>query len=162
MEFLKSNELKLNAAGYLVSTVSTKPVNHEAFVNQQKKAEYFVKLADAIKDKNFTAGKVDNLAAIKAEVLASLQQGKRSYVATPVEPKNNIVEELAAFALKFDSYHDEVATVEQINTLMNEFNTIQDVETVGDYFTEGVVKLNHIYTIEDILAAAKIQVEKLG
>jgi hypothetical protein len=162
MEFLKSNELSLNPAGYLVSNASKKPVIHSEFVAQQMKAEYFVKLADAIKDKNFTPNLGDNLSAIKSEVLASLQQGKRSYVETPAEPKNKIVDELAAFALKFDSYHDEVATSEQINSLMNEFNTISDVESVGDYFTEGVVKLNHIYTIKDILAAAKIQVAKLG
>jgi hypothetical protein len=45
---------------------------------------------------------------------------------------------------------------------MNQFNKINDVEQVGDYFSEGLVKLNKIYTIEEILAAVKIQVEKLA
>jgi tetrahydrodipicolinate N-succinyltransferase len=162
MEFLKSNQLELNPAGYLVSKESKKPVNHEAFVKQQRAAEYTVKLAEAIKDKNFTASTPDNLNAIKAQVLASLNQSSKEYVKTPKEPKNKIFDELTQFALDFDKHHEQVEITEQINKLMNQFNTIDDVEQVGDYFTEGVVKLNKIYTIKEILAAVKITVEKIG
>lgn len=162
MEFLTLKQLTLNPAGYLVSTVTNLPVTHESFVKQQKNAEYFVKLADAIKDKNFKHVSVDDLQSIKKSVLASLTNDKTVYVNAPSKPTNKIADELAAFALEFDAYYDQTATVEQINRLMNEFNTINDVEKVGDYFTQGVVKLNKIYTIEEILVAAKIQVEKLN
>ena len=64
--------------------------------------------------------------------------------------------------LYFDKYEDEKITTDKVNEFMNEFNVINDVETVGDYFSEGVVKLNKIYTVADILAAVKSNVAKLG
>ena len=38
---------------------------------------------------------------------------------------------------------------------MNEFNSIADIESVGDYFTEGLVKLNKIYSISEIQFAVE-------
>ena len=46
-------------------------------------------------------------------------------------------------------------------SVMAEFDVIDAVEQVGDYFSEGLTKLNKIYTIEEILAAVKVTVEKL-
>ena len=163
MEFLKSSELELNPAGYLVSTVSNKPVTHTEFVAQQKSAEYVVKLADAISGKKFVADKVDDLAAIKKEVLDSINKtAKRSYVDAPVKPTNDINDQLVQFALDFVKYEDTSVQTEKINEFMQQFNVIDNVESVGEYFTEGLVKLAKIYTIEEILAAVKIHVEKLG
>jgi hypothetical protein len=44
---------------------------------------------------------------------------------------------------------------------MNEYNVINDVEQVGEYFSEGVVKLKALYSIKTILAAVKITADKL-
>ena len=162
MEFLKSNELELNAAGYLVSKTSKKPVNHAAFVQQQRKAEYIVKLAEAIKDKTFKVGKVDNLEEIKASVRASIDtKNVKEYVAAPEKPTSKVNDELVKFALDFVNFDSKKLEVEKINKLMAEFNAIDGVETVGDYFSEGLVKLNVIYSIETILAAVKINADKL-
>lgn len=161
MEFLTAKQLELNAAGYLISKDSKKPVNHEAFVKQQKAAEYIVKLAEAIKDKNFKCGKVDNLQSIKAEVLAAINDSTKSYVATPVKPTSKVQDELVKYALDFVNYEDSKVETARINEIMNEYNKIDDVESVGDYFSEGVVKLNAIYNIKTILAAVKITAEKL-
>ncbi|NBW16739.1 MAG: hypothetical protein EBR82_53055 [Caulobacteraceae bacterium] len=163
MEFLTSKDLSLNAANYLISSSSKKPVAHLEFVKQQQAAEYLVKLAEAIKDKTFTASKVDNLAAIKAEVLRSIKEATVvQYATAPAEPTSALLDELVKYATDFDSYHDTKISVTKINEFMNQFNKINDVEQVGDYFSEGLVKLNKIYTIEEILAAVKIQVEKLA
>ena len=163
MEFLTSKDLSLNAANYLISSSSKKPVAHLEFVRQQQAAEYLVKLAEAIKDKTFTASKVDNLAAIKAEVLRSIKEVTVvQYATAPTEPTSALLDELVKYAEDFDSYHDTKVSVSKINEFMNQFNKINDVEQVGDYFSEGLVKLNKIYTIEEILAAVKIQVEKLA
>ena len=163
MEFLTSKDLSLNAANYLISSSSKKPVAHLEFVKQQQAAEYLVKLAEAIKDKTFTESKVDNLAAIKAEVLRSIKEATVvQYATAPAEPTNALLDELVKYAEDFDSYHDTKVSVSKINEFMNQFNKINDVEQVGDYFFEGLVKLNKIYTIEEILAAVKIQVEKLA
>lgn len=161
MEFLTAKQLDLNAAGYLISKDSKKPVNHESFVKQQKAAEYIVKFAEAIKDKNFTASKVDNLEAIKASVIAAINDTAKSYVSTPAKPTSKIQDELVKYALDFVNYEDSKVEASKINEIMNEFNKIDDVESVGDYFTEGVVKLNAIYSIKQILAAVKITSDKL-
>jgi hypothetical protein len=162
MEFLKSENLSLNPAGYLVSTESKKPVFHSEFVSQQMQAEYVVKLAEAVKDKNFTVGKVDNLAEIKQAVLASLNDSAKKYVSEPNKPTSKVNDELVQFALDFDKYHEQTSTSKKINEFMQQFNKIDDVEQVGDYFTEGVIKLRKIYTIAEILEAATIYTEKLG
>lgn len=163
MEFLKSKDLELNPAGYLVSKTSGKPVTHAGFVNQQRAAEYVIKLAEAIKGKNFKPGKVDSLEAIKAEVLAAINKEQTTqYLAIPAKPTNKINDELVQFALDFDKYQDSKVVVEQINQIMNQFNKINDVETVGEYFSEGLVKLASIYTIEQILVAVQANTEKLG
>ena len=64
MEFLNLSQIELNKAGYLVSTVTSKPVTHAAFVEQQTKADYIVRLAEAVKGKTFKASKVDNLETV--------------------------------------------------------------------------------------------------
>lgn len=162
MEFLKSSEIELNAAGYLVSKTSKKPVNHVEFVKQQRSAEYIVKLAEAIKDKTFKAGKVDNLEEIKAAVRASIDaKNVKEYVTAPSKPTSKVNDELVQFALDFVNYDSKKLEVEQINKLMAEFETVDAIETVGDYFTEGLVKLNNIYNVGTILAAVKINADKL-
>lgn len=162
MEFLKSSELELNPAGYLISKISKKPVKHSEFVRQQKSAEYIVKLAEAIKDKTFKAGKVDNLEEIKASVRASIDaKNIKEYVAVPAKPTSKVNDELVQFALDFVNFDSKKLEVEQINRIMFEFDAIDGVEFVGDYFEEGLTKLSAIYSIETILAAVKINADKL-
>lgn len=163
MEFLKSENLSLNSAGYLINTATNKPVTHVEFVNQQKAAHYLVSLAEAIKDKTFTVGKVDSLNAIKKEVLANINKATVvQYATAPIEPTSKVFDELIKYAEDFDKYHNGVEATDKINQIMNQFNTINDVETIGEYFFEDLVKLSKIYSISDILAAAKIHVEKIG
>jgi hypothetical protein len=162
MEFLTSKDLKLNAAGYLVSSTSNKPVNHESFVAQQKSAEYVVKLAEAIKGKNFKTGKVDSLDEIKKAVLDSINKtNTKTYVNAPTKPTSKVQDELTELALAFVQYDEKKDEVSQINQMMAQFSAIDAVESVGDYFSEGLTKLNAIYSVEEILAAVTANVEKL-
>ena len=162
MNFLKLDELVLNAAGYLVNKATDKPVNHAAFVEQQKQAEYIVKLSKAIEGKTFKTNKVDDLASIKAEVKASIANTTKKYVTDPKAPVSAVNEELIKFALDFNTYTDTKEVNVKINEFMNQFNSINDVETVGEYFSEGVVKLNELYTTDQILEAVKSNIAKLG
>jgi len=162
MEFLTSKDLTLNPAGYLINKTTKKPVDHKDFVAQQKAAEYVIKLADAIKDKNFTVGKVDCLSDIKLEVLASINsKNVKEYVATPKEPTSKVVDDLTKYALDFVNFQDNKEEADAINKLMDSFSSIEGVESVGDYFSEGLTKLNAIYSIKEILAAVKINIDKL-
>jgi len=106
MEFLKSSEISLNPAGYLVGTKSGLPVNHLAFVEQQNKAHYLVTLATAVKGKTFKSTKVDSLDAIKAEVMKNISTTNvRNYVSVPTKPVSKINDELVQFALDFVPYN---------------------------------------------------------
>lgn len=161
-EFLKSSELSLNPANYLVSTKTDKPVTHVAFVEQQKRAHYVVKLSAALEGKNFKACKIDDLDAIVRKVQAEIDATDvRNYVTPPSKPTSAVQEELVKFALDFASYGEDKAKADRINTFMQSFNAITGVEEVGDYFSEGLVKLNKIYTIAEVLEAVKINIDKL-
>lgn len=163
MEFLKSNEINLNPAGYLVSTATNKPVIHKEFVEQQKRAEYVVKLADAIKNKNFKVQQVDNLDAIKEQVRKSIEENNvKNYISAPEKPISQVNEELVKFALDYASYGEKKNESTKINAFMQTFNSISSVEEVGDYFIEGLVKLNKIYTIGEILTAVQINIDKIN
>lgn len=162
MNFLKLSEVTLNPAGYLVATETNKPVNHKEFAEQQKRAHYVVKLAEAIKDKNFKPCQVDDLDAITRKVQAELDASDvTNYVAAPEKPTSKVQEELVQFALDFASYDDKKAQADKINTFMQTFNAINNTEQFGEYFNEGLVKLNKIYSISEILEAVKINIEKI-
>lgn len=162
MEFLKLEELELNAAGYLISKKSKQPVTHNEFVELQRKAHYAVKLSEAIKDKNFKAVKVDSLDAIAKKVKEDIDsETKFNYVDSAVKPVNTTVEELTKFALDFINYENENEFAEKVNQYMQSFNIIRSIEENGDYFTTGVVKLSKLYTIGEIVKAAKINIEKV-
>lgn len=162
MEFLELKDLELNKAGYLVSKQSKKPVTHTAFVEEQKKAEFTVKLAEAIKGKTFKCGKVDDLDKIKSEVLAAINaKNVREFVTSPVKPTSKVNDEMVKYALDFVEYNEKKSEVEKTNAIMAEFSSIDGVETNGDYFSEGLVKLNYIYTCAEILAAVQATAEVL-
>lgn len=162
MEFLKLNDLELNPAKYLIAKKSQKPVTHAVFVTQQQSAHYIVSLADAIKGKTFKASKTDNLDAIKAEVRAAIDaKNTREYVAAPTKPVSKVNDELVQFALDYANFKTDESKAKELNKIMAEFDAIDGVESVGDYFSEGLIKLNKIYSTEEILAAVKATAEVL-
>lgn len=160
MEFLKLDGLALNPAGYLVGKKSEKPVNHPTFVAEQQAAEFLVKLAEATKGKKFKSDKLDDLNAIKAEVRAAISaKAIKQFVAAPTKPVSKANDEMVQFALDFANFKTEEGKVAELNKMMAEFSTIDGVESVGDYFSEGLVKLNGLYSTEEILAAVKATTE---
>ena len=162
MEFLTLSQLELNKAKYLISKESKKPVTNAAFVAAQQAADYTVRLAEAIKGKKFTADKLDNLEAIKAELRAAIAaKAVKEHVSAPTKPVSKVNDEMVQFALDFANFKTEESKVAKLNEIMAEFDAIDDVESNGDYFSEGLVKLNKIYTTAEVLAAVKATAEVL-
>jgi hypothetical protein len=160
--FLKSSDLSLNPAGYLIATTADKPVTHAAFVEQQKRAHYVVKLSAALEGKNFKACKIDDLDAIVRKVQKEIDATDvRNYVTPPSKPTSKVNDEIVQFALDYAAYGDDKAKADRINTFMQTFNAVNAIQEVGDYFQEGLVKLNKIYTIAEVLEAVKINIDKL-
>jgi len=162
MEFLTLKDLKLNPAGYLISATTNKPVTNTGFIRAQEAAAYACELASAIKDKNFKINQVDDLERIKKEVKELILNKKETtFFELPEKPKSKVNEELVEYALKFVDFQNESDKVNQLNKMMEPFKEINEVETIGDYFVEGLVKLHKLYTIEDIKKALEITVNKL-
>lgn len=152
-EFLKVSEVSLINGGY-VSNVEGNPVNNEKFVIAQRRAEYVIKLAEATEGKDFKGKKPDSFEEISKSVVDSLNSSKvTKYVETPDEPKYTITEKLKKEALAFMSFSDEADLNKQINQKMTEFDAVHEFETFGLFFEQGIVKLNKIYTIKEILEA---------
>jgi len=162
MEFLKSSGLALNPAGYLISSETNKPVNHMSFVKAQYQADYLVRLASAIKGKTFTHSKLDDLEAIKDEVRKAMNNTNMSYGTAPVKPVGDLTSKLADEAMAFVNFDKTQSKFNQINEFMQQFNSIRGVEECGDYFFEGVVKLNKIHSISDIQSAVEATIDILG
>ncbi len=160
-QFLLQSELSLNKAGYLIGKKEM-PVNNESYVEAQSKAHFIVSLANAIKGKNFKAGKIDNLDSIIAEVRAAIGNSNQTYGTAPVKPTSAVNDEMVKFALDFDKFKTEESKFGKFNEFMNQFNAINDVESVGDYFSEGVVKLKAIYTIAQITEAVQSNIDVLA
>ena len=47
----------------------------------------------------------------------------------------------------------------KIQKLMAQFEAIRKTEQVGEYFVEGVVNLKKLYSIDDLVTAARIIVD---
>ena len=148
--FLKSSEVKLINGGYL-SGKDDAPVDNYEFVDAQKEAEYICTFADMAKGKNFKGVKADSLIDVKAQVTEFLNKKDLViYAEKPEEVARPVTSSLAKEALAFMEYGETMTKVEKVNQFMQKFNTLNDFEKHGLFFSSGIVKLNKIYTVQEI------------
>ncbi len=156
MEFIKKSDLSLQNGGYL-SNKEGKPVSNDAFVAAQSKAHYLVSLAEATKGKDYVGKKADSFLKTVDEVVTKINSVKSVKYAEEVkEPTMDIRDKMAQEALAWLKYEKDGSATKRINEAMQQFNVINDFEQFGLFFSEGIVKLEKIYTIEEILAAVKV------
>jgi len=159
--FLKSSELSLKNGGYLTGKEGT-PVNNVDFYNAQKHAEFVVKFAKAAKGKNFEGVKPDCIDAVREEVLADINKKKvTEFVATPKEVKRPTTDKLQKEALDFISFQTKKEDVDKTNEFLAQFEIIHEFENFGLFFEEDIVKLNRIYTMEEITEAVSSCIDLL-
>ena len=160
MEFLKLVDVKLNAAGYLVSTQTDKPVNNEAFVKAQNEAHLFVSIANECKGKKFKADAVSVFTGIVDKVKKSLsEETVYEYETAPKKPALTISDKIAAEGVAFAEFEGKQSKASKVNKLLAQFEAIRKTEQVGEYFEEGVVNLKKLYSIDDLVTAARIIVD---
>ena len=160
MEFLKLVDVKLNEAGYLVSTQTGKPVNNEAFVRAQNEAHLFVSIANECKGKKFKAAEVSVFASIVDKVKKSLsEEAIYEYETAPKKPDLSIADKIAAEGVAFAEFEGKQSKASKVNKLLAQFEAIRKTEQVGEYFEEGVVNLKKLYSIDDLVTAARIIVD---
>jgi len=162
-QFIKIGELKLVGSGYLTNS-KEEPVTNEAFVREQKHAEYVIVLAEKAKGKDFKGKEADSMQTLRNEVYELLNGNKvKAYIAVPEKPKATMGDKLKEEALAFIGYQTNTEKTEKVNKFLNNFNSISEYEEFGLYFSQPdqPVKLNKIYTISDIVEATKSVIDLL-
>jgi hypothetical protein len=151
--FLKKGEIQLINGGYL-SDSKGNPVSNTQFYEAQLQAEYVITFAEFAKGKDFKGKKADSLADLTKEVREFLYLTKPvSYVEKPKEVKRPVTDSLAKEALSFIEFQEKSNIAQKVNNYMQRFNVLHDFEEFGLFFDQQIVKLNKIYTVEEIKTA---------
>lgn len=160
--FVKKGEAQLLNGGYL-SDKEGNPITNADFVAAQKRAEYIVTFAKHAKDKDFVGKEADCLQECKdavREELASLNTVE--FVKAPKKVAKKLSDQLADEALAFMKWEEDSTKVEKINEFLKEFTVLKDYEEYGLFFDKGIVKLNNIYTLKDVVKAVEQTIDLLS
>lgn len=158
-QFVKNTELELKNGNHLF--VGDNPVTNEEFVQCQRQAEYIVKFAELAKGKSFKDIKAYDLGKLRMEVMDALSEKDVLFVEKPSSVEQPLTKKLADEAMAFMNFQENSNKVDQINIFMQQFKVLRDFETVGLFFDQGIVKLNKIYTVDEVLSAVKETIELL-
>jgi|TARA_R110000851_G_scaffold287804_1_gene441869 hypothetical protein len=159
--FKKQEEVMLQPSGF-ISDIKESPITNPDFVRLQKKADYIVRLAEKMKDKDFKGKEAVQMSDIVNELTAEMNnESVVEFIASPKEPKSPTLDKLSKEALSFLDFHDEKSNVSKINEYLQEFAPINEFETFGLFFEPGIAKLNKIYTIKEITAATQVMLSQL-
>lgn len=161
-KFLTKEEVFV-VKGYLSSDkAKVQPISNAKFIETQKHAEYVVALAEAAKGKDFKGKQADSFEDLKLEVYRALNKNSvKEYIEKPKEPTNTIGDKLKKEALDFIKYQDNLASSEKLNQFLSSFSIIDEFEEVGLFFDDEIVKINKIYTMEEVVKAVKSMADLL-
>lgn len=158
--FLKKDQVKLVNGGYL-SNLSEVPCTNPEFIEAQLHAEYIVTFANLAKGKNFKEQKADSLKDLEQEVSDFLKTKEVEFVKVTKPTKGKLTSQLSEEALKFILDGESGDKAVKINKFLQQFVIIKDFEEFGLFFEEGIVKLNRIYTMEEIISAVTETIDLL-
>lgn len=152
-QFIKNGELKLENGGYL-SNKDGNPVCNYGFYNAQQHADYIVTFAKMAKGKDFKGKKADSLEDLKREVNEVFNNKQKiEFVKKPKEVKRPTTDTLAKEALAFIDFQESSSKNEKLNNFLQQFAILKEFEEFGLFFEEEIVKLNKIYTLEEVVKA---------
>lgn len=158
-EFLTKEEVFV-VKGYLSKNAKkVAPVYNQSFVGTQRHAEYIITFAEKAKGKDFVGKKADSIADLKAEVQKALAKNDTQYLTVPAKVEQKLHKQLQDEALAFIKYDETLSKVEKVNKFLQQFNTIQEFETIGLFFEQDIVKLNKIYTIDEVVKAVEAVID---
>lgn len=160
-KFLKVDELQLINGGYL-SDKDSNPVTNSEFITAQKRAEYVLTFAAHAKKKDFKGKKSDCLSEMIKAVNEELATKKTSYVTAPKKVVKKLTNQLADEALAFMKFEENTTKTEKMNSFLQEFNVIHEYEEFGLFFEDGIVKLNKIYKMKDLVNAVEQTIDILS
>lgn len=158
MEFIKNGDASLLTGGYLVKKGTETPIYHAEFVAKQKDAHAMILLANKVSKSDMVGKKAVTIESLQAEVAKELSAtAQKTYLSPVSEPHMPTRAGLAEEALAWLKFEKNKTQVDKTNALLQKFNIISEYEEFGLYFgTEEIVKLNAIYTMDQIIEALTI------
>ena len=136
---------------YLVETRKGFPVSHFEFAEAQHEAFELDIIVQELKGKDFVGKKADNYEAVLVNALKKADSSLETKYSTEVpKPVAELSNKLKEEAMNWMTYQNTKEKADQLNEHMKKFDIINEFEEIGLYFTQGTVKLNKIYTIEEI------------
>lgn len=157
MQFLTANQVSLINGGYLSNSKTKEPIHNYDFCNAQRKAAFLDKLSKEVEGKSFETVKGECFSQIFEKALTDFNASKQvTYVATPAEPDQKLTIDLRNEALAWIGHQEDKGKTERINQRMQEFNPLVDFEKHGLFFDQGIIKLDKIYTVEEIVGFVTI------
>jgi len=160
-KFLKNGEIELINGGYLSTKDEFSPVTNDAFVKAQKHMEYIVTFAKHAEGKDFKGKKADSLEDLKKAVTDELATKDKVYVEKPAKVEKKLAKQLADEAMAFMDYEKASTKVDKVNKFLQQFNIVSEFEEFGLFFEDGIVKLNKIYTLEEVVEAVNKTIDLL-
>lgn len=158
-KFLKVTDVQLANGGYLSTGKDNLPINHGGFVKAQKHAEYICTFAELAKGKDFEGKKADSLDDLKAKVAEALATKATVYVKAPKKVSQKTTKAVADEAMAFMNWKEESSKAEKMNEFLQQFDVLNDFEVNGLFFEDGIVKLNKIYTMKEIIKAVETTID---
>ena len=159
-QFLKKDQIQLVNGGYL-SNPDGNPVYNHSFVVAQQHAEYIVTFAELAKKKDFVGKKADSLEDLRKEVQKALTSNTKTFVEKPKAVTKPTHEKLASEALAFINFQESASKVDKINNFLQQFTVLDEFEQFGLFFEEDIVKLNNLYSMEDVIKAVTETIDLL-
>lgn len=161
--FLENSELTLTKGFLSQKGVKNGFVTNADFEKAQERAHYVITFAAVAKGKKLVSDKVTTLDEIKAEVEKLLSKKDTCYFEKPVEVVGKITQQMKDEALAFVQYGEDLAKNCKLNKFMQDFNVIDEFESTGLFFEEGISpKLDKIYTVKEIKKAVESCVDLLA
>lgn len=154
-QFIKKEELQLINGGYL-SNLEGNPVHNSEFVYLQERAHYIATFAELAKGKDFKGKKADSIYDLKREVVDKLLKTQKvEFISSSKAPVQKLTEQLKSEAMAFLTFKEGDSKTDKINNFMQEFIYLKEFEEFGLFFGDDIVKLNKIYTVEEVLESLK-------
>jgi hypothetical protein len=158
-KFLESKEVFV-VKGYLSSSKDkVQPICNQEFVKAQQDAEFIISFAKKAKGKDFTGKTPDSFVDLLVETASELSQKNTKYVTTPKKVEKKLSNQLKEEALAFIKYEEESSKIDKVNNYLQRYNVISEFEEIGLFFEDDICKLNKIYTMKEIVDAAKVFIE---
>lgn len=160
-KFLKKSELQLVNGGYL-SDKAENPVFNQQFVDAQKHADYIIEFAKLAKTKDFKGKKADSILDLQKELSEMLSNKKtKEFVKQPKNVETPTTDKLKEEALAFINFNEQSEKTTKINEFLQQFAVIDEFSQFGLFFEDGIVKLNKLYTMEEVVSAVSEVIDLL-